>query len=249
MNNHTDQEETQIQQEQEETPIKVRYNHYLIAGTILAIALIMVGATRGNKSDTQRQNQDQNDIVVTIDDSPTATQINTTNLTEGYSTDTFDDLEQATKFINSWQDKPTQGPGAENILAMVVDGKERHQVYFATETFDLETRDVFNAIYSYDTLSNNWERIYKKTFLGQDGVDTQYLRVVARVDDKLILFTDNKANSPGECASFWLMADRDGFELLQMDLNNPYAELVSIDPSAEQKAIALEQQKTCSAGL
>ncbi|MDG1950954.1 MAG: hypothetical protein P8J32_09150, partial [bacterium] len=99
-----------------------------------------------------------------------------------------------------------------------------------------------------NTVINTLERIYKNVYTEEDAeTATPFWRVVGRLGNNLILFQDNKANSPGPCANMLLMSEQNGFELALLNLEDPYGGFTPITLNEELRAIAQAEQTACEA--
>ena len=209
-------------------PKKRRRKTYLIAIVLLVIAIIIVNAVKDEvepSSNLVEVSDATNDVIVTIDDGTNRSEIvfDLTDFSEGFGLDAFDDLDEAGLIINSAQGKPTSGAGSESLVANVVDSEEDDMVYFATKTYDSDLQENFVGIYHYNTINNRWQRVYKDTMGADEVLSAPYLRVLARSNDYLILLKDFNDNSPGPCSNFWLLGDEGSFELMLLDITDPYA--------------------------
>jgi hypothetical protein len=227
-----------------ETPLSEKRKVFLIAGALLILVLIIVNITGGNNTNEQVAKETTTEET----SEENKTQISRNNMTLGYGLDEFSDTDQAGRVINYSQGKPTEGEGSEKLVAQVVDGDEENIVYFATEVFDIETKEVLSSIYKYNTVINTWERVYKNVYTEEDtGYAAPFWRVVGKLGNNLVLFQDNKANSPGPCANMLLMSEQEGFELVLLNLEDPYGGFTPISIDEDLKAAAQAEQAACEA--
>ena len=209
------------------TPPKNRRNTYIIAIVLIVVAIIIANAFQDeapSETNGVTISDSSSDIVVTIDDGTGLQELrfDLTDFFEGYSANEFQDLDEASLIINSTQGKPTSGDGSERIVSNIVNGDEEDMVYFATKSYDDELQENFVGIYHYNVVNNRWQRVYKDT-MSNDSLHAPFLRVLARTGDYLILLKDFDDNSPGACANLWLMGEEEPFELLLLNLADPYA--------------------------
>jgi hypothetical protein len=232
------------EQNEIETPMSEKRKVFLIAGALLILVLIIVNMTGRNTT----EDQSVNDVTSEETIEQETTEVSSTNMTLGYGLDEFSDADQAGRVINYSQGKPTEGEGAEKLVAQVVDGDEENIVYFATEVFDVTEKEVLSSIYKYNTVINTWERVYKNIYTEEDtGYAAPFWRVVGKLGNHLVLFQDNKANSPGPCANMLLMSEQDGFELVLLNLEDPYGGFTPITLSEELRTAAETEQAACEA--
>lgn len=198
---------------------------YLVATAILVVALIIVSAVKDKKEelDNTVTVMDLNgNIVVTINDGTEKKNTDPTLLQEGYELKTFEDLDEAGLIINSTQGKPTSGEGSESLVSMVVPAEDENMVYFATKSVHKELGEVFVGIYFYNTISNRWQRVFKTTYDITEH-SSPFLRILAKTGEQLILLKDPGNKTMDTCQSYWLVGETEDYELLQLDLNDPYS--------------------------
>ncbi len=226
---------------------------YLIAIAILIIALLIISVMPEGTEDTDQPVEDETTDEITIEveggeEGQTQIKLNMEDMSEGFSLDTFEDLDEAGLIINSSQGRPTDGDGSEILVSNVVDAGEENMVYFATMSLNKELGENFVGIYHYNTITNRWQRVYKETMEVSEG-STPLMRVLARTGDHLILLKDQITDSTDSCKNFWLEGETEGSELLIMDLNDPYAGF-NIFPLPEQlKQSAQAERAECLAAI
>jgi hypothetical protein len=225
-----------------------RMKTYVIAIGVLLVVIIVVNATLNKEEVNQSVEPSRDDnIVVTIDDGldEEAATVELNEFMEGYGINTFADLDEASLSINSAQGRPTSGAGSEQLIASVVSSDLENMVYFATKSYDASLNEVFNGIYHYNTVTNRWQRIYKNSVVGEESEPPSYLRVIARAGAQLVLFRDNQANTLGQCDSWWLLSDREEFDLLLLNLEDPYAGFVEFELPDQLRTKAQTERNSC----
>jgi hypothetical protein len=226
------------------TPLTQKRRLVGIAIALIIFAVLMVQATNNGTDDENAQDTNTAEEMTQNDDTVTLSSI-----VMGYGLDEFADADQAGRVINYSQGKPTEGEGSERLIAQVVDAQEENIVYFATESFDIVEKEVLSSIYKYNTVTNRWERIYKNVFTENEDSSAAFYRVVGRVENNLVLFKDNKANSPGPCSDFYLMSENDMFELVLLNLEDPYGGFTPTTVTEEIRTQAEQNQQECQAAM
>lgn len=222
------------------TPKTHQRNIYIIAAVLIVLALVIVNARSADDEPSTDSTSQADDIVVTIDDgSGSEVVFNGSDFVQGYSTQTFEDLDEAGLIINSTQGKPTSGDGSEKLVSNIVESTESDMVYFATQSFNEAERETFVGIYHYNTVSNRWQRVYKDTLSNEEDQKAM-LRVVARSGNHLILSEDEIGRQQELCENHLLSE-----ELLLLNLEDPYAGFTDFPLPAELRQEAQQQQEIC----
>jgi hypothetical protein len=224
---------------------------YVIAVVLILGAILIANVSKDevslqeNVSDVTIADPIEN-IIVTIDEETgEEVRIDLTDFITYVGLNDFDDLDEATTIINSAQGKPVSGEGSEKLVFGVVESQSENMVYFATSDYNQDTSELFSGIYHYNTITNRWQRVYKQTFEPEDGKSTAMLRVIGRLGNSLILLKDFVDNSPGPCSDVWLMGEKEPFELLMMDLSDPYGGISTFPLPEILRQQAQTEQQTC----
>lgn len=141
------------------------------------------------------------------------------NLIEARSVDAFPELQSAMTIINTSQSKLADTLGIESFSNGVVEAEEERVVYFATVATP-SNNETNVGIYQMNTVSKRWQRMYKQTFK-KDQSDHFY-RVIGRKGNELLLFEDNKNRKDVPCESFWVTGQSKPYQILSLDILNPY---------------------------
>ena len=232
-------------------PPKRPIGTYVVAVVIVIVAIIIVNAI--SESTPQIELLESETPQTESLDTSTPLQM---NIVRSFDLDLFEDRVEAGTVINSTQGKPTRGTGSEKVISGIVNAEEEHVVYFATSSLDLPQKENFVGIYKYNTVSNQWQRLYKTTYgevedFPKDvidsvgGVGIKTLRVAGRDGDNLLLMEDFVSNDIGECGSLLLRGIQPFFVLYKMDINNPYSGLERFTLSSELEAAEFEWTQSC----
>lgn len=224
----------------DQTPMPKQHKRNLIIVGILLLVVVF-GLVSGQEPAEAPSNDEEVSQTTETTNTPTPE-----NIVLGVGLNEFAQADQASRIINYTQGKPTEGDGSEQLIAQVVQGEEEDIVYFATESFDIIKKEIFNGIYRYDTNTNNWERVYKNTFEDDGELGTPFYRVVGKTGTNLVLLQDNKGNSPGPCADMLLLSENEGFGLWLLDLEDPYGGFTQMSLSEELQNQAITRQEACN---
>ncbi|MFC1787893.1 hypothetical protein ACFLZY_01595 [Patescibacteria group bacterium] len=235
----------------------------IIVAVIIVLAALIIGRglntpeTEGNNhsddstptvvsedksmDDNSKADEDKSEDNDPQDDQKTTD--SNSNLKASYLTpEEFEGTKQAEKIINSTQGKTESGVNSEKIVAGIVeDESDSETVYFATSTANRD--ENFVGIYKYNKENFRWQRLYKNTYEPEKGVETRMLRVLGKEQKDLILMVDLLERKSEKCESLWLLATEEPYELVKMNLDDPYSgfeqyKLPSDLKTQEEKTVA-----------
>lgn len=109
----------------------------------------------------------------------------------------FEDRVRAETIINVNQGKPSELQPAEQMVGnVIVDPAHADTVYFATAGVAADGKSAFVGVYSYDTVTRQWSRLYKETAKAEANGDLALLKAVAHDGAKLYLVREPGSGSP-----------------------------------------------------
>lgn len=216
---------------------------YLIASIAIVVLLFIANST--NNTDTIEREKNNTNNTIKKTDEVIDEKIGLTNLIQATELKDFQDLKQAKEIINSSQGKTSNTEEMEILVHGIVESDKENMVYFATKNLNKNTNEIFTGIYHYNTETNRWHRIYKNNFTKNEDGSINYLRVIGRMGNQLILFKDSTKLEKEDCASYWLMGDKPEHELSLLYIDNPYSEFETFPVPQKLKDSETKKVKEC----
>lgn len=214
-----------------------RYAFYAVV--ILMCLLAFIAAKDVWRSSTQKKTRSDTSTTVLKQqpDEPEA------NLIEARPQSAFPELNTAMTIINASQGKSINDPTSESLANGIVEAEEERVVYFATvATPSIDETD--SEIYQMNTVSKRWQRMYKQAF--KKNQSDHFYRVIGRKGNELLLFEDRKNRKDLPCQSFWVIGQTDPYQILSLDILNPYNPMKPW--AVPEGLIASEKQRVATCG-
>lgn len=154
---------------------------------------------------------------------------------------------------NAMQDIQTLTPNQQITFGIVKDPTDDTRAYFASYAPDPnDTEKVLLSVYSYNTLTYEFERIFRRSYsAGFPGLREEaqpVFHVVGYDEGKLIILAQDADDSPGPCTEILTLGRENNDvarEMLAMNLESPYDLMVPYQVPDEIYSSALQKQESC----